>query len=117
MNHQTKPKLRNVNVQRIVYEGESVFLMQDGLRLTDAVIVLPQVLGPLAVLCDGRHTLPEIKAALEIRYGLRLPQTMLENLLEQFDRALLLENETYRQARQKAIAEAAPFGGRRDFQA
>ena len=102
-NSTTKPKLRNVNVQRVTYEGEPVFLMQDTLRLTDAVIVLPQLLGPLAILCDGQHTIPEIKAALEARYGLRLPQTVIENLLQQFDQALLLENDTFQQAKQQAV--------------
>jgi hypothetical protein len=92
VNHLNKPQLRDVNIQRITYQGESVFLIQDGLKLTEAAIVLPQVLGPLALLCDGQHTLPEIKAALEVRFGLRLPQTIIENLLAQFDRALLLEN-------------------------
>ncbi len=105
MKRQSKPKLRNVNVQPFVYEGEPVFLIQDSLKLTNAVIVLPQVLGPLAMLCDGEQTLPEIKATLEAQYGLRVPQTMIENLLEQFDRALLLDNETFYQARQQAIEE------------
>jgi AmmeMemoRadiSam system protein B len=111
MNHLTKPKLRDVNVQRINYQGEPVFLIQDGLKLTEAVIVLPQVLGPLAMLCDGQHTVPEIKASLEVRYGMRLPQTVIENLLEQFDRALLLENETFQRAKQQALEEyrTTPF--------
>ncbi|MDH3692886.1 MAG: hypothetical protein OEU36_25950, partial [Gammaproteobacteria bacterium] len=93
MDRGSKPKLRSVNVQRTVYEGEPVFLIHDGLRLSEAVIVLPQVLGPLALLCDGEHTLPEIKAALEVRFGLRLSLAMIENLLDQFDQALLFENE------------------------
>lgn len=111
MNHQTKPKLRNVNVQQATYRGEPVFLLQDSLKLTEAAIVLPQLLGPFAMLCNGQHTVPEIRAALEVRYGLRLPQTVIESLLEQFDQALLLDNETYRQAKEKAIEEyrAAPF--------
>jgi AmmeMemoRadiSam system protein B len=103
MDRGSKPKLRSVNVQRTVYEGEPVFLIHDGLRLSEAVIVLPQVLGPLALLCDGEHTLPEIKAALEVRFGLRLSLAMIENLLDQFDQALLFENENFHQARQSAI--------------
>jgi len=110
-NNHIKPKLRNVSVQRIVYEGEPVFLIQDGLKLTQAAILLPQILGPLALLCDGKHTLPEIKATLEVQYGLPLPQNRIESLLEQFDKALLLENENYFRVRQKAIDDyrAAPF--------
>jgi AmmeMemoRadiSam system protein B len=80
-------------------------LLQDGLKLTDAAILLPQVLGPLALLLDGQHTISEIKAALEIRYGLRLPQDVVENLVNQFDQALLLENATFYKARQQALDE------------
>jgi hypothetical protein len=111
MNSSNKPQLRNVNVQRITYQGEPMFLIQDPLKLTDAVILLPQALGPVAMLCDGQQTLPEIKAALELNYGLRLPQEMVESLIEQFDRALLLESETFHQAREQTLTayRAAPF--------
>ena len=111
MNHFIKPKLRNVSVQRTIYQGEPVLLLQDSLKLTEGAILLPQVLGPLALLCDGDHTLPEIKVALEARFGLPLSQTVIEDLLQQFDQALLLENETYHQAKQAALAayRAASF--------
>ncbi|HXW00385.1 MAG TPA: AmmeMemoRadiSam system protein B [Anaerolineae bacterium] len=111
MNHLNKPKIRNVNVQRTTYQGEPVFLIQDRLKLTEAAIVLPQVLGPLVMLCDGEHSLPEITAALEIRFGLRLSQEIIESLLAQFDEALLLEGETFEQIKRQAIAEyrAASF--------
>jgi hypothetical protein len=111
MNHHNKPKIRNVNIQRTIYQDEPVFLLQDRLKLTEAAIVLPQVLGPLAMLCDGLHTLSEIKAALETQYGLHLPEETIENLLGQFDEALLLEGETFERVKQAAIVEyrAAPF--------
>lgn len=111
MTNNTKPKLQNVDVQRAMYEGEPVFVIQNRLRLSDAAIFLPQVLGPLALLCDGEHTIPEIKTVLEHQYGLQLPLLMIENLLEQFDRALLLDNDNLRQIKQQA-AEAyrrAPY--------
>ena len=105
-----KPKLRNVNVQRTTHQGEPVFLIQDQLQLTDAAIVLPQQLGPLAALCDGRHTLPEMRAELELRYGLRLPAALMENLIGQFDEALLLESDNFYQTVQEAVGHyrAAP---------
>jgi AmmeMemoRadiSam system protein B len=111
MTHLDKPKIRNVTAQRTIYQGEPVFLLQDRLKLTEAAIVLPQFLGPLVMLCDGNNTLPEIKAALEVSYGLRLPQGTLESMLAQFDQALLLEGGTFEHFKQQAIAEyrAAPF--------
>ena len=111
MNHTNKPKLRNVSVQRTIYQGQFVFLIQDPLKLAEAVILLPEILGPLALLCDGQHNVSEIKAALEIRYGLRLTTEIIESLLDQFDQALLLENETFYQAKQEAwqAYRSAPF--------
>lgn len=111
MNHLDKPKIGNINVQRTLYQGEPVFVIQDRFKLTEAAIVLPQVLGPLVLLCDGTNTLPEIKAALEIRYGLPLPEATIETMVAQFDQALLLEGGAFEQARQQAVTQyrAAPF--------
>lgn len=111
MNHLQKPKLRGVSAQRIMYQGEPVFLIQDGLKLSEAAIVLPQALGPMLLLCDGEHTLPEIGAALEVRHNLRLNQDLLENIIAQLDQALLLEGQTYEQARDAALLtyRSAPY--------
>ena len=111
MNHLEKPKLRNVNVQQITHQGQPVFLIQDGLKLTDTAIVLPQALGPFAMLSDGTNTLPEMQAKLEVRYGLQLSQDIMADLLGQFDEALLLESEHFNEVKQQAIEEyrAKPF--------
>lgn len=103
MDYSHKPKLRNISVQRTIYQNEPVFILQDGLKLTEAAIVLPQALGPVAMLCDGRHTLDDIEHSLKSQYGLQVSQSVLENLLEQFDQALLLEGETYNKAKSAAI--------------
>ncbi|MDX1520044.1 MAG: AmmeMemoRadiSam system protein B [Anaerolineae bacterium] len=73
--------------------------------------MLPQGLGPLAMLCDGLHTLPEIETKLARQYGLNLSQSEIEDLLEQFDQALILEGDRLKQAIQAAVEDyrAAPF--------
>ncbi|MEM7344639.1 MAG: AmmeMemoRadiSam system protein B [Chloroflexota bacterium] len=111
MSYPNKPKLRNINVERTVYQGEPVFFLQDRLKLTEAGIVLPQALGPVAMLCDGQHTVSEMEQALAQEYGLQLPRNSIEHLLDQFDHALLLEGSTFNQAKEKAIEQfrAAPF--------
>ena len=100
-----KPRLRNVNVQRATHLGEPVFLIRDGLRLTDATIVLPQVLGPFAMLCDGNHTLPEMQAMLEVQFGLRLSESIMQSLIEQFDQALLLDSQRFYRTKAQLIQE------------
>jgi AmmeMemoRadiSam system protein B len=98
-----RPKLRNVNVRQTIHQGEPVFLIQDGLQLTDSAIVLPQALGPFAMLCDGTRTLPEMQAALEMQFGLRLSQPVMEDLVEQFDQALLLESNRFLKTKSRAV--------------
>ena len=106
-----KPKIQHVNVQRTIYQGQPIFLIHNSLKLTEAAIALPQSLGPVAMLCDGEHTVSEIEQALAIQYGINLSQIEINNLLQQFDEALILEGENLEQAKQKAVEEyrAAPF--------
>lgn len=104
MSHLFKPKLRNViDIQRTIYQNEPVFVLQDNLKLTEAAILLPQYLGPLAVLCNGQRTVPEIKADLKREFDLNLSQVDIENLVAQFDEALLLEGATFDQAKREAV--------------
>lgn len=104
MNHLFKPKLRNViDIQRTIYQNEPVFVLQDNLKLTEAAILLPQFLGPLAILCNGQRTVPEIEADLKSEFDLSLSRLAIENLLTQFDQALLLEGETFNQAKRAAV--------------
>ena len=107
----TKPKLQDVRVQRTIYQGIPFFILQNSLRLTDMPILLHQALGPLAVLCDGQHTVPEIEAKLAIQYGLNLTRSEIDEWVTQFDKALILESDRAHQAKQDALKEyrAAPF--------
>ncbi|MCB0156143.1 MAG: AmmeMemoRadiSam system protein B [Anaerolineae bacterium] len=79
--------------------------------MTETAIALPQALGPLAMLCDGQHTVAEIETKLTVQYGLRLSRLEIENLLQQFDEALILDSHRLTQAKQKALESyrAAPF--------
>lgn len=107
----TKPKIQDVNVQRTLYQGMPIFLMNNSMKLSEMSIALPQALGPVAMLCNGRHTIPEIRAKLAVQYGINLSPAEIEQLLKQFDEALILDSNTLKQAKQKALAEyrATPF--------
>jgi hypothetical protein len=107
----TRPKLRDVRVQRTIFHGVPIFVLQNSLRLTTMPVLLPQALGPLAMLCNGEYTAPEIRATLVGQYGIDLSQGEVDALLDQFDQALILESERLRQAKQEALAtyRAAPF--------
>jgi hypothetical protein len=111
MSHLEKPKLRYVTFHPTTHQGETYFVVQDSLKLIEGMILLPPGLGLLAMLCDGAHTLSEIAASLEVRYGLLLPPGLLENLINQLDQALLLEGATLEQAKQQALNDyrQSPF--------
>ncbi|MDM8531228.1 AmmeMemoRadiSam system protein B [Anaerolineales bacterium HSG25] len=111
MSYLNKPKVMVGNVQRAVHEGMPVFILQDPLQINDAVILLPQALGPLVMLCDGQHTVPEIKQELKQNYGINLPNGTVDYLLSQLDEALMIEGGKLKQAKQKIMADyhTAPY--------
>ncbi|MCB0192716.1 MAG: AmmeMemoRadiSam system protein B [Anaerolineae bacterium] len=72
---------------------------------------MPQVLGPLAMLCNGEHTVTEIEFNLKSQYGLNVSRDVITNFLNQFDQALILDGETYNIAKCRAVDEfrSAPY--------
>jgi len=111
MGHLSKPKLRNVNIQPTTHQGQPVFVMYDSLQLTDAIIALPQALGPFVLLCNGQHHVDEMKQILVTNYGIDLPNGTIDHLVSQLDEALLLEGGRFEQVKQDAIKQyrAAPY--------
>jgi len=106
-----KPKLRDIEVHSILHQGQPMFLLRDGLRLSETTIAVPRPLGPLLALMDGTRDTAELEAALRIRTGVRLAPGLLGRLLSDLDSAFLLENERYAAARADALQafRQAPF--------
>jgi len=101
-----------VDPRRIVHEGQPLLLLRDPLRLSDKMLLVPEPLVPVLALCDGtREDAGALAAALAIRFGLRVRDQILEQLLAALDEALLLENERSARAHEIALAEyrAAPY--------
>jgi len=88
-----------------------MILLRDPLRLTDAQLAIPRPLAPLLGLMDGTRDEVALEAALQIRAGVRLAPGLLSNLLADLDKALLLENERFAQAKAEALRSyrEAPF--------
>jgi AmmeMemoRadiSam system protein B len=96
----------------IVQDSQTRILLHDPLQLTDKTLLVPQTLAPALVLCDGtREDASALSASLAVRYGLRISAGVIEQLLTALDEALLLDNATFAQARDRALAEyhQAPF--------
>ena len=99
----TGPKLRDVEIQPIQHQGQAMILLRDPLRLSDAVVAIPQPLAPILGLMDGTRDEAALQAAFTIRIGMRLAPGLLSKLVADLDKAYLLDNE--RSA--SAIAESA----------
>ena len=106
-----RPKLRAIDVRPYVQNGQMYLLLRDPLQLTEKAVTVPQPLAPLLALCDGTRDSGGLRAALAVRYGLRVGPDVMEQLLTALDEALLLDNERFAQAQTAALAQyrAAPF--------
>ncbi len=106
-----RPKLRQIQPQWAQQNGRPVLVLRDPLALSDKVLAMPQALAPLLALCDGTRDESALRAALEIRAGVRVPPDVLATILRQLDEALLLENERSAEALRAALEayRAAPF--------
>ncbi len=105
------PKLRAVDVHPIAQRRRISLLLRDPLQLTDKTVVIPQYLAPMLALCDGTRDSSALRAALGVRFGLRIGPDALKQVLAVFDEALLLDNDRFARARERALAEyhQAPF--------
>lgn len=88
-----------------------MLVLRDPLALSGKVLAFPQPLAPLLALCDGTRDETALRAAMEIRAGVRLSPEVLADILRQLDEALLLENERSARALTAALEayRAAPF--------
>ncbi len=106
------PKLRGIELRPVVHKGQPGFLLRDPMQLSDKMLILPEGLVPLLGFLDGtRENASAIAAALSVRFAVQVPASAIEGLISALDEALLLDNETYRQARARVLAEyrQAPF--------
>jgi AmmeMemoRadiSam system protein B len=85
--------------------------LQDPLQLSNQIVIIPQHLVPILPLCDGTRDLDMLRASLAIRSGILLSTSEIAQIVQRLDEALLLDNERFAQAKQRALAEyrAAPY--------
>jgi len=96
-------KLRPVDVRPVQHRGQPALMLRDPLALSDRTLVLPQQLAPLLPLLDGTRDEGALRAAMEVRAGVRLSPGALANILTQLDQALLLDNDRSMRAMQETL--------------
>ena len=105
------PKLRPLQPMPVTHAGRAGFVLRDPLALSERVLFLPRELAPLLALCDGTRDLAGLRAALMVRFGVRVSLEVLAQLVAQLDEAYLLDNERFAVAHDAALDayRGAPF--------
>ena len=99
------PKLRLVEPMWVEHLGRRFLHLRDHMSLSDLTVMIPEAAAPVVTLLDGTRTLPEIRSALALRFGLTVTDQELASMIGQLDQALLIGNGEFRRARRRAQAE------------
>jgi AmmeMemoRadiSam system protein B len=98
------PRLRPVDIRPFAQNGRQFYLLHDPLQLCAQTLVVPQPLHLVLPLCDGtRSDARALGASLAVRFGVQIPPSAIEQLLQALDEACLLENKTYFAACTRAL--------------
>ena len=86
-------KLRSsLDPKWIEHQGKDFLYLQDPLMLSENSILIPAPIVPLLRILDGTKDISDLKAALQTSVGLDLSTEKIQDLIDQLDRAFLLEN-------------------------
>lgn len=91
-----RPKLRAVSDEPVVHEGQSYVVLRDPAHVFREPVLIPAPLYDSVVRhFDGRHTLADIQDQALRQEGRAFALTELERLVEELDRALVLDGPTF----------------------
>ena len=105
------PKLRTIDIRQVMHDGQPSLLLRDPLQISDRFLVISHGLGPALLFCDGKHNRAAIAGKLRSVFGLPVDVSLVNNLVDALDEALLLDNLRFRTAQARALDayRAAPF--------
>ena len=97
------PKLRPIDAQPFVQNGQPALLLRDPLQLSGNYLVLPRDLGPVLGLFDGTRDLGGIRNTVMSRHGAALPSDLLLQLVAVLDENCMLDNARAAEAHQRGL--------------
>lgn len=100
---ETKPKLRPVDARWVNHQGQPTLMLSDRMRLSDQAILVPRVLAQILPLCDGTHDLNALRSIFELRAGVPISLSIVQELAESLDEALLLDSPRFQAAYREAL--------------
>lgn len=91
------PKFRtDVSVFPVTVDGQNMIFVQDSQGLSQGVFVPHQVFARLVSFFDGNHSIRDIQCEAMRQYGELVYTEQIEAVIEELDRALLLETPRFR---------------------
>ena len=98
------PCVRALEPKWIEYEGQPALVLTDRLGLSQPVIV-PQAVALILSLCDGTRDVAGIKAVVAEQAGLEIDEAVIQDILDQLAKALVLEGPAAEEALARAVEE------------
>ncbi len=88
-----KPKLRPLDFQPVMYQGQEMFFLRDPLELSDYQIILPPGLLQMLIFFDGTRTINDIQADFSNYVDLPIDLSLIQKTVKELDAACLLDND------------------------
>ncbi|MCU0574755.1 MAG: AmmeMemoRadiSam system protein B [Syntrophobacteraceae bacterium] len=100
------PKLRNgLEATPIDHESQRMILISDRLGFNDAPLVMTPLAASLLGLMDGAHSLRDLQAHLMRATGQMVFMEELQGVVRKLDESLFLDNDHFREALARRVAQ------------
>ena len=109
------PRLRlDLEYIPVSYQGRKALLIRDPLDILKEPVLLQGEALELLSLIDGRRNIPEIQVGLtRLRHGIFVPADSIHRLLDELEKAFILESGRLRDIRQRLVQDYAALKIRR----
>ena len=100
-----RPQLRPVEAIPFEHEGRRLIILRDPLEMTPQPMGIEAGAAPALALMDGSRTVPEVRVAAALQYGMQTTDRALYQVVRALDDALLLANGKFQLAMRRALDE------------
>lgn len=100
-----RPRIRPVEAIPFEHEGRRLIALRDPLDMTPQPMGIEAGAAPALALMDGSRTVPEIRVAVALQYGMQTTDRALYQVVRALDDALLLANGKFQLAIRHALDE------------
>lgn len=99
------PKIRPVDAFPVEMDGQKMICLRDPQNFASETLFLSLPAFYLVSLFDGQHSIPDIQAEYMRRFGELFYREKIREVMEELDRCLFLDSETFKDFHQKLAEE------------